>query len=114
MNVEFTGRNTPIYPRLKEFANTELDRIDKMLGRTVSAHVILSEDKYRKIAEVTLQTTHETLVAECEGKEMMDALHDTLKKIEQQAIKHKERKATLERHAKPDSAEPLIEVPAVS
>jgi ribosome-associated translation inhibitor RaiA len=41
---------------------------------------------------------------------MLVALHDALKKIEQQAIKHKERKITVERHAKPNSSEPLIEV----
>ncbi len=54
MNVEFTGRNTTIYPKLKQLAQTELDRIDKIVGGVVSAHVILSEDKFRMVAEVTV------------------------------------------------------------
>jgi len=33
-----------------------------------------------------------------------------LRKIELQAIKYKERKITVERHAKPNSSEPLIEL----
>ena len=95
----------------KRLGDVELARIDEMLsGRTVSAHVILTEDKYRMIAEVTLNTAHETLVATCEGTDMLVQLHDALKKIEQQALKHKERKITVERHAKPNSNEPLIEV----
>lgn len=111
MNVEFTGRGTTIYPKQRQLAETELARIDTLLGRAVGAHVILTEDKHRMIAEVTVQTAKDSLVATCEGTEMLTALHDALKKIEQQAIKHKERKMTVERHAKPDSAEPLIEVP---
>jgi putative sigma-54 modulation protein len=110
MIVEYTGRGTAITPKQRRLADSELARIDGIIGRTVSAHVILTEDKYRQIAEVTLKTATENLVATCEGTEMLVALHDALKKIELQAIKHKERRITVERHAKPNSTEPLIEV----
>jgi putative sigma-54 modulation protein len=110
LNIEYTARWTNITPKIKKLAETELKRIDRMLGGAVSAHVILTEDKYRQIAEVTLKTTAEILVATCEGTEMLSALHDALRKIEQQAVRHKERRITVERHAKPASAEPLIEV----
>jgi putative sigma-54 modulation protein len=110
LNIEYTARWTNITPKIKKLAETELKRIDQMLGGAVSAHVILTEDKYRQIAEVTLKTASETLVATCEGTEMLVALHDALRKIEQQAVRHKERRITVERHAKPASSEPLIEV----
>ena len=85
LNIEYTARGTFLGPKLRNLAEAELGRIDRMLGGAVSAHVILSEDKYRKIAEVTLNTCSETLVATCEHTDMMTALHETLKKIEQQA-----------------------------
>ena len=110
MNVEYTGRGTTVTAKQTALAESELKRIGGILGRAVGAHVILTEDKYRMIAEVTLLTAHETLVARCEGTDMMVQLQQALRKIEQQAVKHKERKITVERHAKPDSAEPLIEV----
>jgi len=110
LNIEYTARWTNITPKIKKLAETELKRIDQMLGGAVSAHVILTEDKYRQIAEVTLKTSAETLVATCEGTEMLVALHEALRKIEQQAVRHKERRITVERHAKPASSEPLIEV----
>ncbi len=113
MNVEFTGRNTTIYPKLKQLAQTELERIDKIVGGLVSAHVILSEESFRMCAEVTATAAAETLVANCEDKDMEKALHDALRKIEQQAVKHKERRNTVDRQAKPDSAEPMIEVASV-
>jgi putative sigma-54 modulation protein len=113
LNIEYTGRGLTINPKQKALAESELGRIDKMLGGVVSAHVILSEDKYRQIAEVTVLTGSETLVATCEGTDRLQVLHDALRKIEQQAVKHKERKITVERHGKPDSSAPLIEVTEV-
>lgn len=110
MIVEYTGRGTTITPKQKTLADSELARMDSIIGRTVSAHVILTQDKYRQIAEITLKTAMDSLVATCEGTEMLVALQGALKKIEMQALKHKERKITVERHAKPNSAEPLIEV----
>ena len=110
MDVEYTGRQTTITKKLKLQTEAGLARITKIVGNSGSVHVILSTDKYRQIAEVTLNTCSETLVAACEGTEMLPALHEALRKIEQQAIKHKERKITVERHAKPASSEPLIEV----
>ncbi len=110
MVIEYTGRGTTIYPKLKIMADSELERIERMVGTIVNAHVILTEDKYRKIAEVTLQMADEVLVGTCEGEEMQPALHDALKKVEHQALKSKERRLTVERQAKPNSAEPLIEV----
>jgi putative sigma-54 modulation protein len=114
MIVEYTGRGTTITPKQKRLADIELARINGMIGRGVSAHVILTEDKYRQIAEVTLQTPMSSLVATCEGTEMLVALHEALKKIELQAIKHKERTITVQRHAKPNSSEPLIELSSLA
>ena len=108
--IDYTARWTHTGEKHKTLADHELKRIDRMLGGAVSAHVILTEEKHRKIAEVTLKTASETLVATCEHADMLTALRDALGKIEQQAIKHKERKLTVERHAKPASTEPLIEV----
>ena len=110
LHIEYTGRGLTISPKCKQLADSELLRIDQVIGRGVSAHVIFTEDKYRKIVEVTFKTATEMLVATCEDTEMLVALQGALHKIEQQAIKHKERKMTVERHGKPDSAEPLIEL----
>lgn len=114
MIVEYTGRGTTIYPKLKIMAESELERIERMVDTVVSAHVILTEDKYRKIAEVTLKMRDDELVATCEADEMQTALHDVLKKLEHQALKNKERRLTVERQAKPNSSEPLIEVASPS
>jgi putative sigma-54 modulation protein len=100
MNVEYTGRHTLITVKLRAQAEAGIARIAKVVDRSATAHVILTEDKYRKIAEVTVMTRNGDLVASCEGTEMEAALHDALQKVEQQAIRNKERFDTVTRHAK--------------
>jgi putative sigma-54 modulation protein len=65
-------------------------------------HVILSTDKYRQIADVTVQTKHYKLVARCEATDMEMALRDALETIERQAIRQKKKFGTIKRHPKAD------------
>ncbi|MEO6802206.1 MAG: ribosome-associated translation inhibitor RaiA [Granulicella sp.] len=108
MKVEYTGRQTPINKKLKAQAEEGLARIAKIIGRTASAHIILSEDKYRHVAEVSVVTRGATLVATCKAAEMTTALHDALEKVEQQGIRYKQKTMTLKRHPKGDKNEPNI------
>jgi putative sigma-54 modulation protein len=100
MDVEYTGRQTTVTKKLKLQTEAGLAQIAKIVGSSGSVHVILATDKYRQIAEITVQTKHQKLVARCEATEMETALHDALAKIEQQAIRHKKKSATIKRHPK--------------
>jgi putative sigma-54 modulation protein len=105
MIMEYTGRQTTVTPKLKAQAESGMERIARVTRRCTSAHVILTEDKHRKIAEVTVQCRGESLVATCEASEMESALHDALQKVELQAIRHKERSTTVrDRMVKPLAA----------
>lgn len=108
MKVEYTGRQTPMNKKLKAQAEKGLAQIVTILGKAVSAHVILSEDKYLQVAEVSVVTRRGTLVATCKGAEMTTALHDALEKVEQQAIRHKQKTITQKRHPKGDKNEPNV------
>jgi putative sigma-54 modulation protein len=95
MIVEFTGRHTNVTPKLKVLAQSALERIAKVTNRCTSAHIILTEDKYRRIAEVTVQCRGESIVGSCESGEMETALREALTKVELQAVRHKERFVTV-------------------
>jgi putative sigma-54 modulation protein len=99
MNVEYTGRQTEVTAKLRAQAEAGLARIEKVANRCNIAHVILTEDKFRKIAEVTVNCRGEQIVATAESAEMEQALHDALHKVEQQAIKHKDRFNTVRDHS---------------
>src|ERR1700734_1445714 len=113
MDVEYTGRQTTITKKLKLQTEEGITAITKIVGNSGSVHVILSKDKYRLIAEVTVQTKHHKLVARCEATDMIVALHDALAKIEQQAIRHKKRFGTIKRHPKSDLKGTAVEAAPV-
>ena len=100
MQVEYTGRQIAITPSLRRLAEEGLGRVGKVVGRSCSAHVILTEEKYRHTAEVTVQTKFQTIVGLCESPVMETALRDALAKAEFQAIKHKDKFHTRTREPK--------------
>lgn len=98
MDVEYTGRQTTITKKLKAQTEAGLARIAKIVGNAGSVHVILTTEKYRHSAELTVQTRQLKLVATCESTEMALALRDALAAVEKQAIRYKKRRTTIKRH----------------
>jgi putative sigma-54 modulation protein len=98
MIVEYTGRHTDVAQKYKDQAEIALKAIETILGGITDAKVILSEDKYRRIAEVAVSHGGHTLVATCESADRTTALHDALAKVEQQAVRHRQKTTTTMRH----------------
>lgn len=100
MNLDYTGRQTTITKKIKAQTEAGIARIEKIIGDAGSVHVILTTEKYRRMAELTVQTRSLKLVAACEATDMEMALRDALAAIEKQAIRQKKKKTTIKRHAK--------------
>jgi len=98
MVIEYTGRQTVVTQKYKDQAEAALKRMEKIVGRAAIAHVVLTVDKYRKIAEVTVKQGSQSMVSNCESSEMTIALRDALAKLEQKAIRQKQRMSTIKRH----------------
>jgi len=100
MTLDYTGRQTTVTKKLKTQTEAGLARIEKIIGSAGSVHVILTTEKYRRTAELTVQTRNLKLVAACEATDMEMALRDALAAIEKQAIRHKKKNTTIKRNAK--------------
>ena len=101
MPVECTGRQVVITKPLRTLAEEGIERIARILGKITSAHVVLTAEKYRQIAEVTIKTRACTLVALCESSASMEtALRDALVKAESQATRYKDKQRTRKRQPK--------------
>ena len=100
MQTEFTGRQIVITKKLRLQAETGLARIERILGKTGSAHVVLTTEKYRQMAEVTVKTKNLDIVGLCEEAVMETALRDALCKVEKQALKHKNKMRAQKRQPK--------------
>ena len=109
MMIEYTGRHTTITAKQKAQAEAGLARMGTMIGGACSAHVILTVDKYRQTAEISLVCSGQTLVATCESTDMEVALHDALAKLEQQWVRRNQKTTTMKRHPKEDLKTAMIE-----
>jgi putative sigma-54 modulation protein len=100
MQVEYTGRQVTITRSLRALAEEGIERINKILGRTTKAHVVLTVEKHRKCAEVTVQTKNQSVVGESESTSMETALREALSKAEKQAVRYKKKFLELKRQPK--------------
>jgi putative sigma-54 modulation protein len=113
MQVEYTGRQVTVTPALRAIADESIARIAKILGKTTSAHVVLTAEKYRKFAEVTIKTRLQEIVATSEANFMETALREALEKAETQAIRCKKKIQAVKRQPKEEklAAEPQLARP---
>lgn len=89
MDLELTGRKVKITKELRKMADDGLARIEKIVGKGASAHVIFSSQKHAEIAEVTVTAHHHTVVGLAEAPDLAVALRMAFDKAERQAIRRK-------------------------
>src|SRR5581483_8250853 len=98
MNVEYTGRQYEITPAIRKQVEHGLGKIKKIFGENFESHVILTAEKYRQIAEITVLVRDHSIVGAAEGTEMTMVVGEALGRIERQAIKYKARWRARKRH----------------
>jgi putative sigma-54 modulation protein len=98
MDLEITGRGTQVTPKLRQQAEEGLARIEKVLGPKCVAKVVLSCEKNRCEAEITIRNTISDFSSHTSAKEIEIALKDALDKVELQAVKARKRVVTTRHH----------------
>lgn len=104
MQIDYTGRQVTVTPALRAQTEVGIERIEKILGRLTSVHVILSATKYRQTAEVTIKTRLTEIVGIAECPNMETSLRDALMKAETQAIRARKKLHTKKRQPKEEKS----------
>jgi len=91
MKISLTFRNTEGEKWQKEYVDERLSKMKKYIDRPVDAHVILSVEKFRNVAEVNMIADGLNINAKEEAKDMHMAIDNAIEKIEKQMKKHKEK-----------------------
>lgn len=104
MQIDYTGRQVTITRALRALTEAGIERIEKILGRLTSVHVILSATKYRQTAEVTIKTRLTKIVGIAECPNMETSLRDALMKAETQAIRARKKLHTKKRQPKEEKS----------
>ena len=101
MNVEYTGRQFEITPAIRKQVENGLEKTQKILGSNFETHVILSTEKHRYIAEITVAVrNHAPIVGLAEAPDMMAAVNNALSRIDRQAVKYKTKWKAKKRQAR--------------
>jgi putative sigma-54 modulation protein len=104
MAIEYTGRQVEISPDLRRYTQERLRRIARLLGGQFDLHVILTAEKHRRIAELTLKFRHHEVVGVEETSDMRTSINGAMDKLARQAVRLLERRRTRKRRPKPTSA----------
>jgi putative sigma-54 modulation protein len=91
MNVEYTGRHFEVTPAIRKEVETGLAKIRKILGDRFETKVILTVEKHRHKAEITINPRNGPLVGLAQAKDMAIAVNEALGHLEKQAVKYKTR-----------------------
>lgn len=63
MKIEFTGRQTEIADGVRRLAEQKLAKLARLLPRLTRAHVVLTADRHRRVAEVSVHSRSLDLTA---------------------------------------------------
>jgi len=101
MIVDYTGRQFDITPKIRKEVEAGLAKLAKIVGDNCSSNVILTAEKQRRIAEITLTRRTTKLVGHGEATDIMVAIDEALEHIEKQYLKLNTRKRDVKRAEKP-------------
>ena len=100
MTVEYFGRQYEITPAIRDEVESGLGKLVKILGDNITSKVILTVEKHRNIAEITVKRRRGHLVGLAEAADMTIAVNQALEHIETQVLKYNGRRRATHRKPK--------------
>ncbi len=100
MNVEYTGRQYEVTPKIRSQVEHGLAKLKKILGDNLETKVILAVEKHRCKAEITVTFRSSPIVGLAEAGDMIAAVGEALDRIERQAIKQRTRWRSIKQKAR--------------
>ena len=91
MKLTLAGRKIEITDGIRDHLNDKISKTITDLDETADVHIILSVEKHRHFAEITLKTKGMTLHSHEETKDMYISIDKALEKMENQLRKHRDK-----------------------
>jgi len=98
MHTSITFKNLDPSDALKSYVSEKLNRFDRYLDSMAEAAVVLTVEKFRHSAEITLTGDKLSVNAKEENQDMYSAIDRVLDKVEKQVKKLKEKKRNKRTH----------------
>ncbi len=105
MEITTTSRRFKLTPEVREMAEKRIGKLERYADHITEAHLVLAQEKYRHIAELTLHAGGADLVSREETAEMASSIDRVVDRMERQLKKL---------HARMKDRKALRPVPAFS
>lgn len=90
--MDIAGRHVEVTKALRQFAQTKLQKLEKLLDGPIEAHVVLGIEKHRHLCEIQVRSRTALLSGQAETEDLYASIGDVADKLERQALKHKEKR----------------------
>jgi putative sigma-54 modulation protein len=91
MNLNITGHHVEVTPALHDYVTEKLERVIRHFDHVTSVHVVLSVQKLRQKAEITLHVKGKDIYADADDADLYAAIDALADKLDRQVLKHKEK-----------------------
>ena len=112
MTVEYFGKQYEVTPAVRKEVESGLNKLTRILGENIKSKVILTVEKHRNIAEITVKRRRGQLVGLAEAADMVAAINRALEHIETQVLRHNGRRRNTHRKPKDKSWQAPVETEA--
>jgi putative sigma-54 modulation protein len=89
MEIRIAARHFDLTDNLKNFAESEIRRLEKYYDHIIDSHLTMSVEKSRQIAELTLKVYGTVLTSKAKAFDMYVAVEQVITKMETQIKKYK-------------------------
>lgn len=98
MKLEITGRGFDITDRVRDFADSKIEKIKKHLEDIRDATLVLSVEKYRNKAELKFLSEKHVFHGSFEAPDMLQSIDRVIERVENQVRKFKDKQQKTKRN----------------
>ena len=91
MNLNVSGHHVEVTPAIRSYVRTKIERVTRHFDQVIDAHVILTVDKLRQKAEITLHVRGRDLHCESEEDDLYAAIDLLADKLDRQVLRYKDK-----------------------
>ena len=91
MNLNVSGHHLEVTPALRSYVQAKLARVTRHFDHVIDAHVILTANKVKQKAEVTLHVPGKELHCESEDGDLYAAIDTLADKLDRQVLRYKDK-----------------------
>ncbi|MDR0440683.1 MAG: ribosome-associated translation inhibitor RaiA [Candidatus Accumulibacter sp.] len=101
MNLQISGHHLEITPPLHEYVTGKLERVVRHFDHVIDVNAILSVEKLKQKAEVTVHLPGKDIYVESVDEDLYAAIDILVDKLDRQVQKHKQKLQNHHRGQKP-------------